>query len=62
MFIEHQKQSEGLYICNLLDFTPNVYVAGIILIFFLAAPHGMWDLSSPTRDRTCALCSGSMES
>ena len=21
--------------------------------FFLAVPHGMWDLSSPTRDRTC---------
>ena len=26
---------------------------------FLAAPHGMWDLSSPTRDRTCATCIGS---
>ena len=28
------------------------------LFFFpfssLAAPHGMWDLSSPTRDQTCA--------
>ena len=30
--------------------------------FFLAMPHGMWDLSSPTRDRTCAPCSGSMKS
>ena len=27
--------------------------------FFLAAPHGMWDLSSQTRDRTRAPCSGS---
>ena len=24
--------------------------------------HGMWDLSSLTRDQTCGLCSGSMES
>ena len=25
----------------------------------MAAPHGMWDLSSPTKDRTCTPCSGS---
>ena len=30
-------------------------------IYFLAVPHGMWDLSSPIRDRTCAPCSGSAE-
>ena len=30
-----------------------------IFFFFLAAPTGMWDLGSPTRDRTCAPCSGS---
>ena len=29
--------------------------------FFLATLGGMWDLRSPTRDRTCALCSGSTE-
>ena len=29
---------------------------------FLATPHGMWDLSSPTRDQTCAPCIGSAES
>lgn len=29
------------------------------LPFSLAAPRGMWDLSSTTRDRTCAPCSGS---
>ena len=29
---------------------------------FLAALHGMWDLSSLTRDRTCAPCIGSAES
>ena len=32
------------------------------LSFFLATPHGMWDLSSPTRDGTRAPCSGSVES
>ena len=32
------------------------------LLNFLAAQHCMWDLSCPTRDRTCAPCSGSTES
>ena len=35
------------------------------LFFFLISLttwHSMWDLSSPTRDRTCAPCSGRMES
>lgn len=27
--------------------------------FFWATLHDMWDLSSPTRNRTCAPCSGS---
>ena len=31
-------------------------------LFFLAAPHGLQDLSSPTRDRACTPCSGSEES
>ncbi|XP_054942431.1 small ubiquitin-related modifier 3 isoform X1 [Physeter macrocephalus] len=30
--------------------------------FFLAVLCGMWGLSSPTRDRTCDPCSGSVES
>ena len=30
--------------------------------FFLAVPHGMWDLSSPTSDRTYIPCIGSAES
>ena len=30
--------------------------------FFLATPQGLWDLSSPTGDRTRAPCSGSAES
>ena len=29
------------------------------LFFLLAMPRGVWDLSSPTRDRTHAPCSGS---
>ena len=30
--------------------------------YFLAAPCSMWDLNSPTRDRTHIPCSGSTES
>ena len=30
--------------------------------FFFAVLCGMWDLSSPTRDRTLTLCTGSVES
>ena len=32
-----------------------------IYLFILAAPCGLWDLSSPTRDQTHAPCSRSME-
>ena len=32
------------------------------VLFFLAAPHGFWDLSSPMRDQTQPLGSESMES
>ena len=31
------------------------------IFFFLALLCSMWDLSSPTRDQTCAPCSGSVE-
>ena len=31
-------------------------------LYSLAVPHGLQDLSSLTRDRTCAPCSGSAES
>ena len=33
-----------------------------ILLLLLAAPHGLWDLRSPTRDGTSALCIESAES
>ena len=32
------------------------------IITFLAVPHGLWDLSSPTRDQTPVPCIGSAES
>ena len=32
------------------------------VFFFLATLHGMRDFSCPPRDRTCAACSGSVES
>ena len=34
----------------------------ILSFYFLAVPHSMRNLISPTRDRTCARCSGSAES
>ena len=33
----------------------------IIFFLFLAVPHGMWDLTSLTRDWTYAPCIGSTE-
>ena len=41
-------------LCNLVYLVP--------WFFFLAIPHGLWDLRSPTRDGTCAPCNGNMES
>ena len=35
---------------------------GFMLFFHLAIPPDLWDLSSLTRDRTCAPCSGRVES
>ena len=37
-------------------------ILGTFFFFFLAMLCGMWDLSSPTRDRTLVPCNGSMES
>ena len=34
---------------------------GIFFFFFLASPHGMWDLSSPTKDWTYVLCITALE-
>ena len=38
------------------------WVLGDIKLIFLAAPRGMWDLSSATGDRTRTTSSGSAES
>ena len=35
--------------------------AGLSIIITFAAQHSMWDLSSPTRDRTHARCTSSMD-
>ena len=50
---------------DLFYFYLLIYLFLIILFYFiafLAAWHGMRDLSSPTRDRTHAPCIGSTES
>ena len=41
------------------DFTGWVFGFAFVFFSFLAMPHGMWDLISPTRGRTSAPCSGS---
>ena len=52
--ISHSVIREVLFRCS--------YFSLIIIIFlFLAAPGSLRDLSSPTRDRTQAPCSGSAE-
>ena len=38
------------------------WVCGVFFLVFLATPHSMRDLSSQTRDWTCAPCSRSTES
>ena len=42
----------------------NISSVSIFHIFknFLAMPRGMWDLSSPSKDQICALCTGNVES
>ena len=42
-----------------LSIKNQIHSYTFITIFkFLVVPHGMWDLSSATRDQTCALCIG----
>ena len=37
----------------------QIFLKNYLCVFnFLATPYGMWDLSSPTRDRTCMPCTG----
>ena len=47
----------------MLQVSDTLFVWGCVyFIYLLAAPHGMWDLSSPTRDRTRTPYIGNMES
>ena len=43
-------------------YTLHTFSHILYFILFLATLHGMWNLSSPTRDQTCAPYIGSMES
>ena len=38
----------------------SAFLLTSIPFFFLATSHGVWDLSSPTRDQTCNPCIGSV--
>ena len=53
-----------LYVCKFLlsicDSSFHFFFFGHCWLFLV--PCSMWDLSSPSRDRTCAPCSGSSES
>ena len=48
-----------LSVCSPGISTLPCYPYSPLYFFFLTIPRGMWDLSSPTRDRTSAPCSGS---
>ena len=56
----------GVSICQFGQYisclpSPTLFIFNLIL-FFWAVLRGMWDLSSPSRDRTCTPCSGSTKS
>ena len=44
------------------NFLAPLYFLSFLFFFFFDTPHGIWDLSSPTRDPTHAPCCGSEES
>ena len=47
---------------NNTDLLHHDFVVFLFFFFFLAVLRSLQDLSSPTRDRTHAPCSGSLES
>ena len=66
---------EGMQPCRHLDLSPgrlisdydvqNCEILNVVVLYlfiYLATARGLWDLTSPTRDRTPALGSESMES
>ena len=51
------------FLARSLPGPPHVFCLSVLFWFgFFCCTCGMWDLSSPTRDRTRAPCSGSVES
>ena len=44
------------------SFFSSAFIFSFLFVCFSAIPPGMWDLSSPTRDKTCAPYTGSVES
>ena len=62
--MEEKSQTEKIPMMFTLPPIPksSSICAFIFIIYFLAMPSGMWDLSSPTRDQTHAPSIGSSES
>ena len=73
---QHEGQRAGLMLLKFRDLEHKSMLPGIsfyknfilinfftlIFFFFLAVPHSVWDLSSPTKDQTHAPFSGSTKS
>ena len=58
--VEHVKKLKAYNLLNVL-ISYNLAYKYHVGLFFLAAPHGLWDLSFLTRDQSCVLCSRSTE-
>ena len=56
-----REMSMTILVLTLLTMRRNVKQRhhSLSLSVFISWPRGMWDLSPPTRDRTCAPCMGS---
>jgi len=63
VFLLIKKRSSEKFYFNYFLLIPRNNVDWFSFLFiYLAGQHGMWDLSSQTRDRTWTSCSGSSES
>ena len=61
-FPSYAKSKNDLHMFVVSKYT-EVFSASVYLdSLFLAKPHGLWDLSSLTRDQTCTPCIGRVES
>ena len=63
---QHLLRPDAAALSKWVLIAPRVVLAEILrnflAHFFFFWPHGMWDLSSPTRDQTRTPCSGGAES